>query len=438
MFSYYLKLGLLNLRRSPVLTLLMVVTLGVGVAASMSTLVVLAAMSGNPIPHKSERLVAPLLDNFSDGERAAGQGPTQLSWRDTEALLKDARATRQTAVLGIGPAIESGRPDLPPFEVGGVAINSDFFTMFDVPFVAGGPWSAEQDARGAQVAVIDHTLAERLYGDDDAIGRRMKIGDLEYQVVGVIGHWQPLPKFYRVVGSNSFAAFEQVFLPIKAAMAAEMDPNGSVNCSDNANLQPGYAGLMGSECVWLQVWAELDSAAARDEYMDYLTGYVAEQRKLGRFPREADDVVRLFDVMEWLQERQVVGNDSRVQTWLAFLFLLVCLINTIGLLLAKFSARSGEIGVRRALGAPRIELFKQYLTESAVVGIVGGVLGLLLTLGALWVLSQQSAAMAQLARMDLSMLLVTLLLAIGSALLAGVLPTWRACQVLPAAQLKTQ
>ena len=59
MFSYYLKLGLLNLRRSPVLTLLMVMTLGVGVAASMSTLVVLAAMSGNPIPHKSERLIAP-------------------------------------------------------------------------------------------------------------------------------------------------------------------------------------------------------------------------------------------------------------------------------------------------------------------------------------------------------------------------------------------
>jgi putative ABC transport system permease protein len=148
--------------------------------------------------------------------------------------------------------------------------------------------------------------------------------------------------------------------------------------------------------------------------------------------------VRSFDVMQWLAEREVVGDDSRLQTWLAFGFLLVCLVNTVGLLLAKYSARSGEIGVRRALGAPKAELFKQYLTESAVVGLVGGLAGLGLTFAALWVLAQQSDAMAKLARMDPTMLLVTLLLAVAAALLAGLLPTWRACQVVPAVQLKTQ
>lgn len=438
MFGYYLRLGLINLRRSPVLTALMILTLAVGVAASMSTLVVLHAMSGNPIPHKSERLVTPLLDNFADGERGAGATPTQLSYRDATALQREGQALRQTALLGISPAIESGRPDLAPFDVPGLGINHDFFAMFEVPFVAGGPWSAEQDRRGEQVVVIDRELAERLFGDEDALGRRLTIGELEYAVVGVIGNWRPLPKFYRLVGGNAFAGFEQVFLPLQAVIAAEMDPNGSVNCSSNANLTPGFGGLMASECVWLQYWAELESPAARDAYVDYLTGYVAEQRRLGRFPRVADDVVQLFNVQQWLEERQVVGNDSRIQTWLAFLFLLVCLINTIGLLLAKFSARSSEIGVRRALGAPRIELFKQYLTESAVIGIAGGVGGLLLTLAALWLLAQQSEAMAQLARMDLTMLATTLALAVGAALLAGLLPTWRACQVLPAAQLKTQ
>ncbi len=438
MFGYYLRLGLLNLRRSPVLTALMVATLAIGVAASMSTLVVLHAMSGNPIPHKSERLVTPLLDNYADGERAPGSGPRQLTYRDAAQLVSDARAARQTMLLGIQPAIESERADLPPFQTAGVAVNADFFAMFDVPFIAGGAWSAEQDRRGEQVVVIARQLAERLFGDESAIGRSLTIGSERFSVVGVTDRWQPVPKFYRLVGSESFADYEQVFVPMQTAVRSEMDPSGSVNCSSNANLQPGFEGLKNSECGWIQYWAELASVSDRGAYLDYLGGYVAEQRRLGRFPRQGDDVVQLFDVMEWLQERQVVGNDSRVQTWLAFLFLLVCLINTVGLLLAKFSARSSEIGVRRALGAPKAELFKQYLTESAVVGLVGGLTGLVLTLAALWVLAQQSPEMATLARMDPLMLTVTFALSIGAALLAGLLPTWRACQVLPAVQLKTQ
>jgi putative ABC transport system permease protein len=438
MFGYYLKLGLVNLRRSPVLTALMIATLAIGVAASMSTLVVLTAMSGNPIPHKSERLIAPLLDNFADGDRSGNQAPTQMSFRDTEALLAARPAARQTAVYGINPSVDSGRPDLAPFLVEGIAVTADFFSMFEVPLAAGNAWSAEDDARGAQVAVIGRGLAARVFGQADPVGQRIRLGEHQFSVVGVSDTWEPLPKYYRLVGSNSFASFEEVFVPWRTAMMLELDPDGSVNCSANAGLEPGFAGLKNSECVWMQYWAELESPAARAAFDDFLVGYVAEQRRLGRFPRDADDVVRSFDVMQWLAEREVVGDDSRLQTWLAFGFLLVCLVNTVGLLLAKYSARSGEIGVRRALGAPKAELFKQYLTESAVVGLVGGLAGLGLTFAALWVLAQQSDAMAQLARMDPTMLAVTLLLAVAAALLAGLLPTWRACQVVPAVQLKTQ
>ena len=63
MLGYYLKLGVRNLRRNPVLTALMVLTLAVGVAASMSSLTLLYVMSGDPIPQKSDRLFVPLLDN---------------------------------------------------------------------------------------------------------------------------------------------------------------------------------------------------------------------------------------------------------------------------------------------------------------------------------------------------------------------------------------
>ena len=133
-----------------------------------------------------------------------------------------------------------------------------------------------------------------------------------------------------------------------------------------------------------------------------------------------------------------MGDDERLQTWLAFGFLLVCLVNVVGLLLAKFTARSGEIGVRRALGAPRVEVFKQYLTEAGVVGLAGGLVGVAFTFAILALMARQSASMKALAHMDWVMLATALAVSLLASLLAGLLPTWRACQVRPAVQLKSQ
>ena len=78
--------------------------------------------------------------------------------------------------------------------------------------------------------------------------------------------------------------------------------------------------------------------------------------------------VRLRNVMEWLDQEKVVPSDVRLQSWLAIGFLVVCLVNTVGLMLAKFLRRAGELGVRRALGASKREIFKQLLIEAGVVG----------------------------------------------------------------------
>src|SRR5262249_7042122 len=135
---------------------------------------------------------------------------------------------------------------------------------------------------------------------------------------------------------------------------------------------------------------------------------------------------------------KVVGNDNRLSAWLAFGFLILCLVNTIGLLLAKFSVRAPEVGIRRALGASRKEIFQQFLTEAAVVGLVGGVLGLLLAFGALALIAMQSKELTIVAHMDWAMLMLTFAMSVMAAILAGLLPTWRACQVTPALQLKSQ
>ena len=436
MFAYYLKLGVRNLRRNPVLTALMVLTLAVGVAASMSSLTLLYAMSGDPIPEKSKRLVVPQLDNAPlQQPNPSKDPPTQLTYRDAMALRASGKSARSTAVLGIGGAVSSGKPDARPELVQGVAVNSDFFAMFDTPFAAGGAWSASDDSRGGNVAVISKDLAGRVFGTANAVGRTVRFENRDYRVAGVLDEWKPLPKFYRLVGGDTLQ-FEDVFVPFSNAIANEMDPQGSVECNTNGEVKPGYQGLMESECVWVQFWAELASPADRAAYAQYLDDYVKEQKKLGRFERPLNN--RVYDVMEWLDKQEVVGDDSRLQTWLAFGFLLVCLVNVIGLLLAKFTARSGEIGVRRALGAPRIEVFKQYLTESGVVGVVGGALGVALTFGILALMAAQSSQVKAIAHMDWVMLATAIGLSIVASLLAGLLPTWRACQVRPAVQLKSQ
>jgi putative ABC transport system permease protein len=141
-------------------------------------------------------------------------------------------------------------------------------------------------------------------------------------------------------------------------------------------------------------------------------------------------------LMEWLDFNGVVPSDVKLQTTLAFAFLLICLCNVVGLLLAKFLRRGGEIGLRRALGATRKTVFAQYLVEAGVIGIVGGIGGLLLTLLGLSLVRRQPVPYADFIHLDVSMFLATFALSLGVSLVAGMLPALRASLVEPALQLK--
>jgi putative ABC transport system permease protein len=437
MWGYYLRLGFASLRRNPVLTALMVLTLAVGVSASMTTLTILLGMSSDPIPHKSDRLFVPLIDNRPlEGAGNDPDPPAQLAWRDAEALWTAAAGLRQAPLFGMSPTVDSGRADLPPFFTDGLATGRDFFAMMDAPFLAGDTWSAADDRNAAPVVVLGRELAERLFAQPEAaVGKAITLSGHEFSVIGVLDHWQPLPRFYRLVGGNRFTSAEQVFMPIRAAMQRELEFDGNISCNSNPE-EPGFQGLLKSECTMIQYWVELADAGGRGAYAEHLAAYVHEQKALGRLPRALNN--RLHDVREWLDEQGVVENDTRTAAWLSFGFLLVCLVNTVGLLLAKFSARPGEIGVRRALGAARGEIIRQYLTEAAVIGLVGAVVGALMTWGALAYIRGYNRRMELVAQLDLEMLLTAVAVAVVSAVLAGLLPTWRACQVLPAMQLKSQ
>ena len=439
MFRYYFQLGLRSLRRNPALTALMLLTLAVGVAASMATFTVLFTMSGDPIPHKSDRLFVPRLDNSPAAGYAEGDEPSnQMTYIDARNLLQSGQGVRRTAVYTIGAGVESGRPDLPPFVVQGQAPTRDFFAMFEVPMRFGAIWSAADETAARDVVVLSRELSEKLFGQENPVGRTIRMDGTEWQITGVSDTWQPRPRYYRLINGNggSFTGNDELFIPFQTAIRHEMGNNGNTNCNGEGPSKPGFQGLIESECDFIQFWFEGESAADQARLKEFLGAYVTEQKKLNRYPRPVN--VRVQNVMEWMKHLGVVTADVKLSTWLAFGFLLVCLVNTVGLLLAKFSSRAGEIGVRRALGATQGEIFRQYLIEAGVVGLAGGLLGLIFSLGGLWLISLQSEAMATVAKMDWAMLGLTLGLAIVSSILAGLLPTWRACQVTPALQLKTQ
>lgn len=442
MMNYYLALALRSLRRNRVLTLLMIAAVGVGIGASMTTLTTLRAMSGNPIPDKSAQLFAPQIDAWGPDSRRSGflgvnELNDQLSYRDAMALMQAHRGFRQSAMYSLSLPVTP--PQGTPFGTHGHAVYSDFFRMFEVPFDHGGPWSAADERDRANVAVIGAELAARVYPGIDPVGRMITLDGHDYRIVGVLKPWNPAPRFYDLT-TRAFTKPEEIFLPLPTAIGRQIEASGNNNC--NAVPPPGWEGHLNSECVWLQYWVELPTAAAARDYRTFLANYAAEQRRSGRFHWPAR--VELHDVSEWLVIEKVVPDEARVNTLIGMGFLAVCLINAVGLMLAKFARRANELGIRRALGASRADVFFQCVIEVGVVGLLGGLLGLGLTAAGLAANRALLAPQARhmdldtITRLDGGMVAITLTIAVLVTVCAGLYPTWRASRVPLAFQLKAQ
>ncbi len=434
MLAYYFDLALRSFRGSRALSLLMVLALGLGIGACMTTLTVFHVLSGDPIPSKSGRLVNVQLDAGSIAGYKPGQEPQfQLTRFDAEALLRDAKGKRQALMSGSHQPVVPESPNLKPFYASTRQTSADFFPMFEVPFRHGTGWDAQADAAQARVAVISRELNEKLFGSENGVGRNLRVRDQDFRIIGVLADWRPVPHFYDTT-LGDYAPAEDVYIPFSTARALKFGTSGNMNCWDSQGADGPRA--LNAPCAWVQYWAELESAGQVADYKRYIEQYSEDQRKAGRFQRPVN--VRVRNVVDWLVHVEALPGDVKLQVWLAFGFLLVCLTNTVGLLLAKSLRRSGEIGVRRALGATRKAIFAQFVVEAGTLGLAGGVLGLLLAWCGLWLVRQSPADYAPLAQLDAPMLALSFGLAIGASVLAGLLPAWQAARVTPAQQLKTQ
>ena len=438
MFSYYLKLGVLSIRRNPILSTLMVAAIAVGIGACMTIVNIDYVMSGNPIPHRSDLLYYVQLDNWDPYNAAVEPDlpPRQVTYRDGTALLAARKARRQVLSYTTWRVIQPDDPDQLPFQVESRSTTADFFPMFDTPFLYGGGWDKAADDSEEYVVVISKEINEQLFGGEDSVGRTIMTNGDPFRISGVMDTWQPTPKFYDI-NNDRFGAVEEIYFPFSVSISKELSSDGNTNCWKPMT-ENGWEAFINSECVWMQFWAELHGEQERQEYHAFLDAYVESQKELGRFPRPLNN--RLSNVMEWMQIEGVVDDDVQVLLGLAVLFLVVCLLNTIGLLLAKIMRRAGDISLRRALGASRRAIFAQYIIEAGLIGMVGGLLGIAMTwmgLQGIKMLYGDYDFIERLVTMDWIMILGAIGLAMLSALGAAVYPTWRACSIHPASQLKT-
>lgn len=437
MFNYYLRLALLSIKRNPILSSLMMLAIAVGIGAFMTMLTVHHIMSGNPVWYKNDKLYAVQIDAWNPesprDEARPDEAPDQLTFTDAMALHQSEIPTYKTAMFKIGNIIQPENEEIAPFILPGRMNYNDFFEMFDVPFIYGGPWDDAADRNGEFVTVLSKMMNDKVFGGENSVGKTIRMDNWDYTVVGVIDTWDPRPKYYDVT-NGPFNGGEGFYIPFQLLHTMEPAQWGNTNCWKAEKVET-YEDFLASECIWIQYWVQLDTAQQIQDYRDFVAGYSQELAEIGRSARPENSDIK--NVEEWLEFNQVVQDDNRVLVGLSFLFLLVCLLNTVGLLLAKFLGRAGEISVRRALGASKMAIFRQQLTECGFIGLLGGLLGLgVASLGLMAVKKMYDYPGP--VGMDLEMISAAFVVAVLASMAAGLWPSWQICRVPPAGYLKTQ
>ena len=442
--AYDLRLAWQSIRRHPGLSALMVGAIALGIAVCTITFTMYHAISHNPMEEKNDQLYAVTIDSWDPqrpaDEKEPDKPPAQLTYRDSRALYEAHVADRAVVSYKSGGVLDSGRKGTKPLSGLLRVTTHEFFPMFDVPFAHGRGWDAAADAGPEPVVVLSDETNQKLFGGENSVGRTVNVAGTEFRVIGVLRPWAPSPKFYDL-NNGVLEEAEDAFIPFGWGAALELPSYGNTNCWKSETLN-SFKDFLNSECVWLQLWVELPTVAKRERFQTYLDNYARQQKAIGRLPRPLKN--QLYDVQQWLDFNEVVQKDNRVLIGIALLFLGVCIVNVVGLLLAKFLNSAPLTGLRRALGASRRDIVRQHLAEVTALGLAGGVLGLALAIGgllgirSLYDFEYTREAFERLTTIDFTVVLATLVLALIAGVLAGLYPAWRIGRTAPAMYLKTQ
>jgi putative ABC transport system permease protein len=439
MLLYNLRLAVKSLRRHPVLSSLIVAGIALGVAVATTFITVYHVLAKDPLPGRSQGLHYVRLNSWGGGGGLPSPDwiPSKITYRDMMALRRSDIPTRQTGSFSAEMIVrpEGKGTQSRPFEERARLVFSDFFPMFEVPFLYGAGWDRKADERPEAVAVIGAELNDRLFGGADSVGKTVRLEGQEFRIVGVLDRWRPPVRYYDPIDDPIGQEPEQIYLPLQWVGPMEIPSSGSSMTWASNEPDDWMERLPVSEGLWMEYWVELPDEARRERFADFVEGYVAEQHRLGRFQMSQE--FRVTPMMEILEEREVVPPQAKALALISLLFLVVAAVNLVGLFLGKFLSRAPAVGVRRALGASRRAIFLQHLVECEMVALIGGVIGLAMSFGALAFISRNLEEQVPF-HLDAAMIAAALLLSLAAGAIAGIYPSWRICAIPPARHLKNQ
>lgn len=438
MFAYQLSLAWQAILRYRRLSILIVLAISLGLAAALSTLTIVYRLGSDPQPSRSGSMYAILIDAWGAADSNGWGGgnnnpPDQLTYMDAMALWDQAPAEKQAPMFSTGAPVVPSNPELSPFMQGGRATSRHFFDIVGIEFTQGATWSQADDEAGAAVTVIGPELAKKLFGDANPIGQQINFNSQPLTVIGVIDPIDSPIRFYDIT-TGPMQDAEQLYLPLRYIINREMANWGNNNCWSES--EPGYAGRLASECIWLQYWVQLNDAEEVARYQSFIDGYADAQKQLGRFARTTRNN-RVVSLRDFLVMQGVVPDDAKLANVIGFAFLAVALINAIGLMLAKFLRNTRALAVHRALGASRSQLFQQHLIEAGVIGALAAGLGVVFTALTLAGLRALEPDLKNIAHLDFSMFAALALIALLGSVAAGVIPAWRISRLQPASALRS-
>jgi putative ABC transport system permease protein len=390
------------LRKSPAFTAVALITLALGIGANTAIFSIVNAVLLRPLPFPdSDRLlyVTSAFSNQKDVTRPfAISYPDFFDWRAMAKSFSGIASYHGDSVTLTG--LDQ------PLHVNASMVSGDFFSVLGIQPMLGRGFTREEEKPGTRAVVLSHQLWQSAFhGDRDIVGRTITLDKQSYTVAGVMpaGFVFPIvnnpPQLWRTMAPDAETTDPKSQPPSTSQRGAHF-------LQAVARLKPGVS---------------LESAR---EEMNVITRNLAAQ-----YP----DSNKKFPAATVTTELEyLVGNNRfglMVLVVSVAVVLLIACLNVANLLLVRASKRSREIAVRAALGAKRIRVVRQMLTESLVLGLGGALLGIPLALWALRLfisLNGTSLQRIQGARVDGTVLAFTVAIALFTSVLFGLAPALRA------------